>query len=318
MLHSQLHSQLSHELAAAGKQFPNDGSNSTLRHSSSATAAAPARSYPTMANNFLPPPSSSPSVNIFIPTHLFSVISQGTTAGLLFGYRQQNQQNQQHQKNNLKKTSSSTFHYNITALMPHDEAHLAQLIAQRKADLKRKSGETTSSSSDSESGEHPQMMHPTEDAPSQHSNASRQKRILFLGELVDVSETGNIKENLADDNSSNPTSSASLSKDASYREQLETLKCLWPQFQLTLNFDAAQWPKVLTEKTVISLDNRHLPYSALRLSCLQLQGSNAFSSPSLGQADRRMDFRQVTLLYYDTRNFMSSQLLNRFTSEDQR
>ncbi len=310
------------QLSASQSSQQHQNVNATSFRNLSAT------SIPTiMASHSVSPSSSATSVNIFIPTHLFSVIGQGTRAGLLFGYQQQQQQQQQRRPNgskNLGKSlspSTTTVHYNITALLPHDEAHLQQLIAQRRAVLEQEEKRRgIGNSSDSEDSELYQFQSSGSGTAASSHASNQQNRILFLGELVDASAEGN-------------TASAPVSTEArSYREQLETLKRLWPHFQLVLSFDSAQWPKAVplsaaskANSEAVILDSDHLlPYSAIRLSSLQLRDpSFKVSLSSLDHGDRgtsimNREYSQVTLLYYDTRNFMSSQLLNRFTSEDQR
>lgn len=310
------------QLSASQSSQQHQNVNATSFRNLSAT------SIPTiMASHSVSPSSSATSVNIFIPTHLFSVIGQGTRAGLLFGYQQQQQQQQQRRPNGSKNlgkslsSSTTTVHYNITALLPHDEAHLQQLIAQRRAVLEQEEKRRgIGNSSDSEDSEHYQFQSSGSGTAASSHAPNQRNRILFLGELVDASAEGN-------------TASAPVSTEArSYREQLETLKRLWLHFQLVLSFDSAQWPKAVplsaaskANSEAVILDSDHLlPYSAIRLSSLQLRDpSFKVSLSSLDHGDRgtsimNREYSQVTLLYYDTRNFMSSQLLNRFTSEDQR
>lgn len=232
---------------------------------------------------------STPTVNIFIPTHLFSVIKSGTKSGLLFGYEQAN---------------GNLVHINITALLPADEEHLGQLIKRQKDIINKKeeNDEVGPSDSDDPIPQHYRPKFTNSVAAKTSSSLLKKKtKIHFLGELVEVLSSD--KENVNKER-----------KKLTQRhdDQLSEFRRLWKHeeqhFKLMLNFDAALWPPSLTATT---FDNRHpIPYQTLSLASIEQRLSDDHF--------RSIDVGQVTILYYDTSNFMSSQLLNRFNTEDER
>lgn len=240
-------------------------------------------------NNVTSTFSSGPSVNIFIPTHIFSVIGSGTRSGLLFGYEQ-------------KVPGKNLVHLNITALLPVNEGQLEELINNKKALLDKDLEQSYSDEQIPHSQQNlryqpksnfsvvPNKNH-TFSTSFSSPKKRKKKKIIFLGELVGVSAEGK--------------------NDQKYCDQLFQLKQLWKEqhFHLVLSFNDKFWPSFLNSTSFFGNCNP-IPYASLKLvSIKQTLENEHFQSIEVGQ---------VTMLYYDTGNFMSSQLLNRFNTEDER
>ena len=230
--------------------------------------------------------SSTFSINIFIPTFIFSAIYKGHRSGLLFGYHNHHYGDDDDSDGGDDK---SVVNFNITSLLPYESInqldqllnHLKQHNKHNKKSLNCKTCFSGHSSK-------------VNDDDDNHNQDNSSKTIHFLGELYDD----------YDDDLNNEKKYSNIHY---HNEQVKIaqLHQYNHKFQMILSCKNLSKIRSITTSKSFKKELEH------HYSSIELISVHCFGRPI-------KDHSKIMIIYYDTKNFMSSQLLNRFNVEDKR